>query len=203
MMRDKNKVKDGTKALTKIASRLLPITKAGKADVIWSHADFGRELEKAKRIGPQKMSDSGLLSLCRGISGYYHAHFWVDACPFFRELWHRIDVGELHMSKTQACRQIGCTRQWANAIVSGRADKSSQPAQTKEAKGGKLLSAPSANAALLTNEEYIHEITKQAFDKLAPLLKDHWERYRAICKELAEHFDEASKTTPIANAQGA
>jgi len=197
------KVENKTNALTKIAGRSKPITKAGRPDVIWSHAEFGRELEKAKRIGPQKMSDSDLLSFCHGISGYYHVHFWVDARPFFRELWYRINIGKLRMSKTEACRRIGCTPQWANAIVSGRADNSSQRAKAKEANGGNLLSDPSASAALPTDEEFVHQIMKQAFDKLAPLLKDHWERYRAICKELAEHFDEASKTTPIAKAQGA
>jgi hypothetical protein len=77
-----NTVKDGTKALTKIARGSMPITKAGKPEVIWKHAEFGRELEKAKKIGPKNMSDSQLLSFCRGISGYYHAHFWVDA-PIF------------------------------------------------------------------------------------------------------------------------
>ena len=203
MMKD-NKVKDGTKALTKTASRPLPITKAGKSDVIWSHADFGRELEKAKHIGADKLSDNDLLRLCRGISGYYHAHFWVDARPFFQELWHRIKVGKLQMSKTQACRRIGCTRQWANAIVSGRADEHrSQRTAAKGAKGGNLLSAPSTSAALPTNEEYVHEITRQAFAKLAPLRGAYWDRYRAICEELSKEFAEASKTPPLAKAHGA
>ena len=134
----------------------------------------------------------------------YRAHFWVDARPFFQELWRRINAGTLHMNKSEACRQIGCTRQWANAIVSGRADeRRSQHAQAKQAKGGTLISAVSTSEALPTDEEFVHQIMKQAFDKLAPLLKDHWERYRVICKELAEHFDEASKTTPIAKAHGA
>ena len=117
MMKD-SKVKDGTKALTQNSGHSLSI-KAGKSDVIWSHAEFGRELEKAKQIGADKMSDKDLLRLCRGISGYYHAHFWVDARPFFRELWQRINSGKLRMSKTEVCRRIGCTPQWANAIVSG------------------------------------------------------------------------------------
>jgi hypothetical protein len=185
-----------TKALTNIP-RPAPAT-TRKPDLIWSHSDFTRELDKAKRIGAKKMSDSGLLSLCRGISGYYHAHFWVDARPFFLELWERIELGKVGMSKTAACRKIGCTRQWANAIVSGRADKRrSQHAQAKEAKGGNLLSAPSASEALPTDEEFVHEIRELAFAKLAPLLKENWERYRTICADLAKHFAEASKTPPL------
>jgi hypothetical protein len=182
----------------------MPITKAGKSDVIWSHADFGRELEKAKKIGADKLSDNDLLRLCRGISGYYHAHFWVDARPFFQELWHRINVGKLEMSKKEACRRIGCTRQWANSIVSGRADeRRTVRAEAKKAKGGNLVSTVSTSAPLPTNEEFVREILKYTFNKLIPLLGDHWDRYRAICGELAKHFDEASKTPPIAKAQGA
>jgi hypothetical protein len=198
------KVENKTKALTKIASRPLPIAKARKPDVIWSHAEFGRELEKAKKIGPKNMSDSDLLSFCRGVSGYYHSHFWVDARPFFRELWDRINAGKLHMNKSEACRRIGCTRQWANSIVSGRADeRRTVRAQAKGAKGGTLISAVSASEALPTNEEFVHEILKRAFAKLEPLLSDHWDRYRSICGELAKHFDEASKTPPVAKALGA
>lgn len=198
------KVENKTKALTKIARRSMPITKAGQPDVIWSHAEFGRELEKAKKIGPKKMSDSDLLSFCRGISGYYHFNFWVDARPFFQELWHRINSGQMHMNKTEACRRIGCTRQWANEIVSGRADARRRVrAQAKEAKGGKLVSAMSASAALPTNEEFIHEILKRAFAILEPLLSEHWDRYRTICEELAKHFVEASKTPSVAKAHGA
>jgi hypothetical protein len=185
-----------TKALTNISRPAPAATR--KPDLIWSHADFTREMDKAKRIGPQKMSDSGLLSLCRGISGYYHAHFWVDARPFFKELWQRINSGQMHMNKTEACRRIGCTRQWANAIVSGRADeRRSQHAQAKQAKGGTLISAVNEVAALPTDEEFVHEIRELAFAKLAPLLKDHWGRYRSICAELAKHFAEASKTPPL------
>ena len=182
----------------------IQLAKAGKPDVIWSHADFERELEKAKKIGPQKMSDNELMSFCHGISGYYHAHFWVDARPFFRELWHRINAGKLEMSKKEACRRIGCTRQWANAIVSGRADKRrSDRAQAKATKGGNLVSTVNPSTALPTDEEYVHEILKETFDKLTPLLANHWERYRTICAELAKQFAEASKTTPIAKAHGA
>jgi hypothetical protein len=199
-----NTVKDGTKALTKIASGSLPIVKAEKPMVVWNHADFGRELEKAKRIGPKQMSNRDLLNFCHGVSGYYRVHFWVDARPFFQELWRRINAGTLHMNKSEACRRIGCTRQWANAIVSGRADESRRVrTQAKQAKSGTLISAVSASEALLTNEEYVHEIRELAFAKLKPLLAGQWDRYRSICGELAKHFDEASKTPPIAKAHSA
>jgi hypothetical protein len=194
-----------SKSLTKIAGRPLPIAKTTKPDVIWSHADFGRELEKAKKIGPKKMSNEDLLSFCHGVSDYHRAHFWVDARPFFQELWHRIEVGEIpHMNKTKACERIGCTRQWANAIVSGRADERRMVrAKAKGAKSGNQVSTVNGSAALATNEDYVDEILNEVFAKLAPLLPAYWDRYRMICEELAKQFIEASKTTPIAKVHGA
>ena len=198
------KVENKTKALTKIARRSMPNTKTRKADVVWSPADFGRELEKAKRIGPKQMPNRDLLNFCHGVSGYYRAHFWVDARPFFQELWKRINDGKLHMNKSEACRRIGCTRQWANEIVSGRADERRMVrAEAKKAKGGNLVSTLSASTGLPTNEEYVDEILNEVFAKLAPLRGDHWDRYCAICEELAKQFAEASKTRLIAKARGA
>ena len=196
-------MKNGTKALTNI-TRPAPIAMTRKLDVVWSHADFTRELDNAKRIGAKKMSNDALMAFCHGFSGYYHAHFWVDARPFFQELWERITLGKLRMSKTAACQRIGCTRQWANAIVSGRADKRRiDRAQSRAAKSGNLVSTGKAITALPTDEEFVREISDQAFAKLKPLLPNHWERYRTICTELAKQFAEASKTTPIAKAHGA
>jgi len=96
---DKNRSNDGTRALTKITRSSTSITKGEKADVVCSDAEFKREFETAKKIGPTKMSNNDLLSFCRGVNGYYHAHSWVDARPFFQELWERIDSGKLHMNK--------------------------------------------------------------------------------------------------------
>jgi hypothetical protein len=182
------KAKKGTKATTEIV-------KSKKAEVVWNHVDYERELYKAQRIGPEKMSDEALVSFCRGVNSHFQAHYWVNVRPFFVELWRRIDVGELRMSKTEACRRIGCTPQWANAIVSGRADERRQVrAKAKEAKTRNSVSAVNGSTALLTDEEYIHKISKYAFGMLTPLLENHWERYRAICEQLAQVFDEASKT---------
>jgi hypothetical protein len=190
-------IKKRTKAATEIV-------KASKPEVVWSHADFERELQKAKKIGPKKMAGEDLLNFCRGVNGYYHAHFWTDARPFFLELWRRINHGKLKMSKSEACRRIGCSRQWANEIVSGRADEHREArAKAKQAKSGKKVSAVSASTELLTDEEYLREILNHVFAKLKPLLQDHWNRYRKICAELAKHFEEASKTPPTSKARAA
>jgi hypothetical protein len=191
------KEKKGTKVTTKIV-------KSKKAEVVWTHLVYDRELYEAQQIGPKNMSDEALMSFCRGVSGYYHAHFWSDARPFFLELWQRINNGKLKMSKTEACRQIGCSRQWAIEIVSGRADEHREArAKAKQAKSGNKVSAVSASTELLTDEEYLREILNHAFAKLKPLLQDHWNRYRKICAELAKHFEEASKTPPTSKARAA
>ena len=100
IVKDKSKGNDATKALTKITRGSIPVTQAGKPEVVWSHPDFGRELEKAKGLGRANMSNHELLSFCHGVNGYYHPRFWVDARPFFRELWHRINAGKLAMTRT-------------------------------------------------------------------------------------------------------
>ena len=199
------KRKKRKKALAEIVKSKKPeVVNSEKTEVVWDSIDYDRELYNAKQIGPAKMSDDALLRFCQGVSGYYHAHFWADARPFFLELWKRINEGKLKMSKTEACRQIGCSRQWANEIVSGRADENREArAKAKGAKGGNKLSAASASTALLTDEEYVDEISEHAWAKLEPLLQSNWERYRTICKELAKRFDEASKTPPAGKARAA
>ena len=57
----KGKVKVGAKAVAQIV-------KARKPEVVWSHADFGGELEKAKRIGPKKMSNDDLVKFCHRVT---------------------------------------------------------------------------------------------------------------------------------------
>lgn len=124
--------------------RLEPETnsKTKEPEVVWTHEDFARELKRAQRAGPSKMSYTDLLMFLHRASGYYRVRFCFELKPFFVELWRRIDKGELTMSKTEACRRIGCTPQWANAIVSGRADeRREQRGEAKEAKTRNLVSA--------------------------------------------------------------
>ena len=150
------------------------------------------------------MSDDQLISFCHGAKAYCDAHFWVDARPFFVELWRRIEKGKLKMSKTEACRQIGCTPQWANSIVSGRAnERRKKRVEAKQAKTGNLVSDIDASTMLLTEEEYVREISKNAFEMLEPLLEKHWDLYRTVCERLSKQFDEASKTPPVAKALAA
>jgi hypothetical protein len=190
------KIDKRTKAATEIAN-------ASEPEAVWNHADFERELERAKKIGPRKMDPFDLLGFCHRMNSYLHAHFWTDARPFFVELWRRIEAGEFRVTKTEACQRIGCTRQWANAIVSGRADEErGVRAKAKMAKTGKSLSAETTGTTILGEEDYVDEILKHAFAKLEPLRRTHWDRYSRICEELAEQFETASKTPPTGEASG-
>jgi hypothetical protein len=180
--------------LKKRTKKATQIVQAKKAEVVWNHLDYERELHEAQRIGPRKMSDEALVSFCHGANSYFRAHFWADSRPFFQELWRRINHGEFQISKSEACRRIGCSRQWANAIVSGRA-------KAKQAKTGNKVSTP-----ILTvedDEDYVQKILNHAFAKLKPLLQSHRNSYRAICRELAKHFNKAWKTPPAGKARAA
>jgi len=54
-------------------------------------AAFSLKLERVKRVGPAGLLDVDLLEFCRGAHKHYKTHFWVQARPFFIELWRRID----------------------------------------------------------------------------------------------------------------
>ena len=174
--------------------------KSKKPEVVWTRDDYERELHDAKLMGPKYMPDEFLIDFCRGASGFYYAHFWADARPFFVELWKRINEGKLKIARRKL-PTIGCSRQSVNEIVSGRADENR--AKAKQAKTGNKVSAVSASTPILTDDEYVHEISEHAWAKLEPLLQSHWDRYRTICQQLAKQFDEASKTPPTGKARAA
>jgi hypothetical protein len=169
--------------------------------IVWSQDDFRREVEKAKRIGPQKMADANLLSFCRGAHSYLYAHFWADARPFFVELWKRIEnheMPEILNSKTEACKRIGCSIRWAQMIVRGTA-KDSNAGKAKKKKIESEVTSPSQD--LLTDDEYVALVLKFTFETLRPLRRGNWGRCRAICAELSKNFCEASQTPDTDNSR--
>jgi len=184
-------------------SEALSILKPAKPEIIWTHDDFARELKKAKGIGPRNMSNDALVIFCCRLNSYYRGRFLMDARPFFVELWRRIEKRKLRMSKTGVCRQIGCTRQWANAIDSGRADARREERKKAQLETKFPVSSASGSSAVLTAEEYIDKISKYAFSELNSLLRSHWDLYRTICEKLGHRFIEASKTPPVEKALAA
>ena len=92
------------------------------SEPVWGPRKFALELEKAKRIGPHKISDAALVRFCRGAQIYF-VHFWVDAGPFFIELWKRIEEGRMRgiHTKTQAAQLIGVSMRWIQKIIAGTA----------------------------------------------------------------------------------
>jgi len=100
-------------------------------------AAFSLKLERVKRVGPAGLLDVDLLEFCRGAHKHYKTHFWVQARPFFIELWRRIDENRIPeiRTKTEACRLIGCSLRWAQLIVSGGAMKKTKRG-AKEVKVG-------------------------------------------------------------------
>jgi hypothetical protein len=187
------KTKNQKNALTHTGRSSSAIVKAEQRTIVWSEGDFRREVEKAKRIKPQKMSDADLLSFCRGAHSFFHAHFWADARPFFVELWKRIEnheMPEIENSKTEACKAIGCSIRWAQMIVRGTAkDSNAGKANENESK-----SEFTSRQEPLTNDDYVAQVLKLAFETLRSLRRDNEKRYHEICAQLSKEFNEASKT---------
>jgi hypothetical protein len=178
---------------SKNRTKTLTHTARPPSAIVWNQPDFEREVKKAQKIGPKEMSDAELLNFCRGAHGFFYAHFWSDARPFFVELWRRIEeqkMPEIENSKTEACKRIGCSIRWAQMIVRGTAkDSNAGKANEKESRREVC-----SRQAPLTKDEYVFAILKFGFETIKPLRRDSWELYRDICAELAKQFSEASKT---------
>src|ERR1700720_698355 len=83
--------------------------------------EFARELANAEAVGASKMTNEDLLSFCRSAYGFLDHHYLVDSQPFFQELWQRIEDGRISLTKTQACKSIGCSLRGAEKIIDGSA----------------------------------------------------------------------------------
>jgi hypothetical protein len=159
-----------------------------KSEPGWSTERFMRELERAKRIGPAGLSDAELLRFCQ--EGHrFVTHFWIDAGPFFVELWRRIEQGRIAniRTKEEASRLIGCSSRWARMIVAGTARDSNKHKATKprtEVNSG----APKPQS----DEDYADDIARYARDRLQLLTARNSPRLPEIRTSLEEHFAEAS-----------
>ena len=148
-----------------------------KSEPGWSTERFMRELERAKRIGPAGLSDAELLRFCQ--EGHrFVTHFWIDAGPFFVELWRRIEQGDIAniRTKEEASRLIGCSSRWARMIVAGTARDSNKHKATKPR----------------SDEDFADDIARYASNRLQLLMVRNSPRLSDICTLLEEHFAELS-----------
>src|ERR1700741_2056412 len=102
----KPKMRAAQEALARLKARTGGSTRrtrkqgAVKSEHAWSADRFMRELERAKRVGPAGVSDAELLRFCQ--EGHrFVTHFWIDAGPFFVELWRRIEQGRIANVRTK------------------------------------------------------------------------------------------------------
>ena len=179
-MRVTSKMRAAHEALARLKSRTGGSTnrspKQGpvKSEPGWSAERFMRELERAKRIGPAGLSDAELLRFCQ--EGHrFVTHFWIDAGPFFVELWRRIEEHRIAnvRTKEEACRLLGCSSRWARMIVAGTArDSNKHKAQS--------------------DEDFADDIARYASNRLQLLMVRNSPRLSDICTLLEEHFAELS-----------
>jgi hypothetical protein len=160
---------------------------------VWSHSEFRKELDSAKHVGADKLSNADLLSFCRGAHGYTMAHFWLDARPFFVELWRRVETHRFPgiRTKTEACRQIGCSLRWAEMIIADTAKDSNR----HKAKGTRKKSEVTSDSELSscarehrTDEDCADGIARYADRTLQQLMVRDWPRFQDACRRLAEFF---------------
>jgi hypothetical protein len=162
----------------------------------WSHREFTLAVDHAKRVGPEGLSDSELIHMCRSAHNYL-SKFWADAEPFFVELWRRIEEGSIpHVrTKTEACRLIGCSLRWAEMIVAGTAKGNNR---RKADRAKTEFEGTSQTFEPRTNQVYVSDVTGYAEGELKPLLAaGEWSRYSHICKLLAKQFADARKVIHI------
>jgi hypothetical protein len=151
----------------------------------WSHDDFALEVQRAHRIGLKKLSSDQLLGFCRNAHGYIQKRSWVNSRPFFVELFRRIKKHQVPgvRTKTEACRIIGCTLRWAEAIIAGTARGSNKPRPIPRNSEQCL-----GDHRPQTVEDVSNDISRYAFRMLDALRRRDGPRYQTVCKMLAEHF---------------
>jgi hypothetical protein len=165
----------------------MSVTQPKRADFEAS-AEYGYQeaLEHAKREGATALSVPKLMGFCGLACQQISKGRWIDAQPFFQEVFRRV---ENHLipgvrTKADACRQIGCSVRWAEMIVAGTAKESNKSKANKKRIECEVSShaqpAPSA-------EEVMSNILRYADNKLRLLASENWDRYRSVC-ELLENF---------------
>ena len=108
-------------------------------------------------------------------------------------------------TKAEACERIGCSIRWAQMIVSGFAEQRNQkkPENRSGCAGSSLQQSPSADEPrvkyggssrvdrILTVEEYVMDIQRFAYRKLRKVREQRWDRYRNVCRIVADDFRHA------------
>jgi hypothetical protein len=163
-----------------------------RATTRWNHTEFVRELAKAEAVGISEISNEGLLRFCRGAYGFL-AHYLVDLRPFFQEVWRRIENGRISLTKTEACKLIGCSLRWAEKIVDGTArDSNGAKEERTETVGA------AQTPAQRSNQDFVLDVTRYAEMKLRPLkVRGERDRCRNICKLVANYFIDAGNVAHI------
>jgi hypothetical protein len=158
----------------------------------WSLSEFTRELAKVEEIGINKISNEDLLRFCRGAHGCF-GHYLADLQPSFQEVWRRIEDGRITLTKTEACKLIGCSLRWAEKIVDGTArDSNGAKEERTETVGA------SQTPAQRSNQDFVLDVTRYAEMKLRPLIaRGERDRCRNINKLVANYFIDAGNVAHV------
>jgi hypothetical protein len=158
---------------------------------ISDHNEFARQLANAEVVGAKKMKNEDLLSFCHNAYGFF-GHYLAHSRPFFQEVWQRIEDGRISLTKTEACKSIGCSLRWGERIVAGTASDSTRAKR----KTAELERAPAL--AECSIPEFVQNVTRYAEMKLRPLFaRGEKDRCRNIYLLAADYFSRAATVAHV------
>jgi hypothetical protein len=162
----------------------------------WSLSEFTRELAKVEEVGINKISNEDLLRFCRGAHGCF-GHYLADLQPSFQEVWRRIEDGRITLTKTEACKLIGCSLRWGEKIVDGTArDSNGAKEERTETVGA------SQTPAQRSNQDFVLDVTRYAEMKLPLMARGERDRCCNIYKLVADYFTDARNVAHIDDVSG-
>jgi hypothetical protein len=158
---------------------------------ISDHNEFARQLANAEVVGASKMTNEDLLSFCRNAYGFF-GHYLAHSRPFFQEVWQRIENGRIALTKTEACKSIGCSLRWAERIIAGTATDSTRA----KGKTAELERAPAL--AQCSIPEFVGNVMRHTEMKLRPLFaRGERDRCRNIYLLAADCFSRAATVAHV------
>jgi hypothetical protein len=158
---------------------------------IGEHNEFAPQLANAEVVGAKKMTNEDLLIFCRNAYGFF-GHYLAHSRPFFQEVWQRIEDGRISLTKTEACKSIGCSLRWAERIIAGTATDSTRA----NGKTTGVEKAPSLAESSIP--EFVRNVTRYAEMKLRPLFaRGEKDRCRNIYLLAADYFSRAATVAHV------
>jgi hypothetical protein len=171
------------------------MTTAPKRARPWSPSGLFHEPARDKKLRLKNFPGEELLNLAVRTYRVYRRTV-VEITDIVVECYERIEAlefPEVHNSKTEFCRRLGCTLTHAGRIVREARGPQSKRLH-KQPTGFEVTEAVSD---FQPDEEYAERELQRIFKNLQPLRELSWRRYQNVCGMLAKGLAEASETNNV------